>query len=258
MKLAHVDDLGDRAVVVNLNTHKRAALSPDLYAAIAEAFELAKNPRIRSVLFTAERSFFYSGGDLNTLIERRKLSEVERKQQIEGLHRSVSLIRQSPVPVIAAVKGGTAGAGFFIAMACDLVVSSEGVTFTAAYVKAGLVPDGGLTSALSRLVPRPFAMEMCLMARPVAAERLASAGAVNLVVPAVEVEAQAHVLADQLSKGPRDAMRQIRRLVSSAYEEREEDHLVNERDAMARAQGGPEAAEGISAFLEKRKPDFST
>ncbi len=161
------------------------------------------------------------------------------------------------MPVIAAVEGGAAGAGLSIALACDLIVATEGAKFIAAYVKAGLVPDGGLTSSLSRLIPRPLAMEMCLLAKPVSAERMAAAGAVNLVVAPGEADRQAHVLADTIAKGPRMAQGVIRSLVASAYEQREADQLAAERDAMARAQGGAEAAEGISAFLEKRKPDFS-
>lgn len=258
MNLARVDDLGDRLVVVNCNAARRGALSPDMYAAVDEAVATAADPRIRAIVLTSEGGFFCAGGDLNVLIERRKLTEDARRDKIEGLHGMIRAIRAAPVPVIAAVEGGAAGAGASLALACDLIVAAQGARFTAAYVKAGLVPDGGLTSALSRLVPRALAMEMCLLGRPVTAERMVALGAITQVTPAGETDAAAHALADALARGPRMAQSVIRDLVAGAYETPETAQLLAERDAMARAQGGDEAAEGIAAFLEKRAPEFGS
>lgn len=256
MTLARLEDAGDRVIVVNMNATRRGALSPDLYAAIGAALTRAADRRVRAVILTSEGGFFCAGGDLNVLIERSKLTEAERRDMIEGLHDLIRGIRACPVPVIAAVEGGAAGAGVSLALACDLIVAAQGAAFTAAYVKAGLVPDGGLTSSLSRMLPRPLAMEMCLLARPVPAERMYALGAINAVVPPGQCDAQAHALADALAAGPRDAQGAIRRLVSDAYEQTEASQLDAERNGMARAAGGAEAAEGIAAFLQKRKPDF--
>ncbi len=257
-QLARLDDLGDRAVVVNMNGARRGALSPDLYEAINAAVKLAEQPRIRAILLTSEGGFFCAGGDLNVLIERRGLSEAQRRGKVDELHGLIRGLRAAPVPVIAAVEGGAAGAGLSLALAADLIVAEAGAKFTAAYVKAGLVPDGGLTSSLSRILPRPLAMEMCLLARPVTAERMADLGAVNLVVPADEVLSAAHGLADRLAKGPPEAQRVIRHMMAEAYETTEAAQLDRERDAMAQAAAASEAGEGISAFLEKRAPRFST
>ncbi len=256
MTLARLDDRGDRLVVVNMNTTRRGALSPDLYAVIAQAMQAAEDPRIRAVILTSEGGFFCAGGDLNVLIERRRLTESERRDRVDDLHDLLRMIRACPVPVIASVEGGAAGAGVSLALACDLIVAARDARFTAAYVKAGLVPDGGLTSALARTLPRPLAMEMCLLARPVSAERMAGLGVVNQIAEPGACDAAAHALADALAAGPRMAQGVIRGLVSSAYETREARQLDAERDAMAAAAGGPEAAEGIAAFLEKRKPSF--
>ena len=255
-RLARMEDQGDRAVVVNMNAARRGALSQDLYDAIAAALELAQEERIRAVLLTSEGGFFCAGGDLNVLIERRGLSEAERRGKVDDLHNLIRGIRACPVPVIAAVEGGAAGAGASLALACDLIVAGAGAKFTAAYVKAGLVPDGGLTASLARMLPRPLAMEMCLLARPVTSERLLELGAVNAVVPDTEVLETAQALALRLAAGPRDAQRVIRGLVAGAYDAAEAAQLDRERDAMARAAGGGEAAEGIAAFLEKRAPKF--
>jgi len=254
--LARLEDQGDRAVVVNMNATRRGALSQDLYEAIDGALKLAQETRIRSILLTSEGGFFCAGGDLNLLIERRNLSEEERRQRVDALHDLVRGLRAAPVPVIAAVEGGAAGAGVSLALAADLIVAEEGALFTAAYVKAGLVPDGGLTSALARMLPRTLAMEMCLLARPQSAERLAQLGVINAIVPMGQALAAAQSLAQEIGAGPPQAQAAIRSLVSSAYETTEAEQLDRERDAMARAAGGAEAGEGIAAFLEKRPPRF--
>ncbi len=256
MSVARLEDQGDRLVVVNGNAARRGALSPELYDAINAAVAQAGDRRVRAVILTSEGGFFCAGGDLNVLIERRKLDPEERRGKVDLLHDLVRGIRACPVPVIAAVEGGAAGAGLSIALACDLIVAAEGARFTAAYVKAGLVPDGGLTASLARMLPRPLSMEMCLLARPVTAERMEALGAVNTVVPQGATLATAHDLADRLAAGPREAQGAIRRLVAEAYDQSETAQLDAERDAMVTAQAGDEAAEGIAAFLAKRRPQF--
>ncbi len=256
-ELARIEERGDRLIVVNDNAARRGALSPALYEAVGQACARANaEAHLRAVILTAEGGFFCAGGDLNVLIERAKLPEAERRIKIEGLHGMIRAIQSCRVPVIAAVEGGAAGAGASLALACDLVVAARGAAFTASYVKAGLVPDGGLTATLSRLLPRALTMEMCLLARPVRAERMAELGAINAAVPAGQTLAEAHALADALALGPPQAQEVIKKLVTSAPDTSFADQLSAEQDAMARAQGGPEAAEGIAAFLEKRRPDF--
>ncbi len=253
---ARLEDAGDRLIVWNGNQDKRGALSPELYACIQDAMTKASDRRIRAVILTADGPFFCAGGNLNVLIERRGISEEERRDKIDELHDLIRAMRACPVPIIAAVEGGAAGAGLSIALACDLIVAAKDAKFTAAYVKAGLVPDGGLTSAMARLLPRPLAMEMCLLGRPVLATRFAELGAVSRLATPGKAMEEAMILADALAAGPRDAQGVIRGLVADAYESSEVDQLDAERNGMAFAAGADEAAEGIAAFLEKRKPVF--
>ncbi|MEH6392604.1 MAG: enoyl-CoA hydratase family protein [Sulfitobacter sp.] len=253
---ARIEDKGDRIVVWNGNAHKRGALSPELYACIGQAMELAKEPRIRAVILTSEGDFFCAGGDLNILIARREMDKDQRRGKIEELHNLIRAIRSSAVPVIAAVEGGAAGAGLSFAMACDLIVAATGAKFTAAYVKAGLVPDGGLTASLARALPRQLAMEMCLLAAPVTVDRMAEFGVVNVITDKGKAFDEAMNLADRLAEGPRDAQAAIRGLVAQAYDVTEAAQLDAEGDAMAHATGADEAAEGIAAFLDKRKPNY--
>ncbi|MCV6594086.1 MAG: enoyl-CoA hydratase family protein [Silicimonas sp.] len=256
--MAWIEDKGDRLIIWNGNEGRRGALSPELYDAINAAMDQARAPRIRAVILTSEGGFFCAGGDLNTLIERRKLSSPDRRARIELLHDLIRAIRACPVPVIAAVEGGAAGAGVSLALACDMVVAAEDAKFTVAYVKAGLVPDGGLTASLARALPRQMAMEMCLMGRPVAATRLAELGVVSACPEAGATFALAMEMADHIARGPRTAQGVIRQMVAAAYDGPEADQLSRERDAMVTAVAGHEAAEGIAAFLAKRKPNFET
>ena len=250
-----IEDKGDRLIVWN-RSEKRGALSPEFYGAIREAIETADELRFRAVILTGAGSFFCAGGDLTILVERAKMSLDERRAKIEDLNAVIRSIRTSPVPVICAVEGGAAGAGLSIALACDLITAAQGAKFVAAYVKAGLVPDGALTSAMARTLPRQLAMEMCLLAHPQTAQRLAEFGVVNELTEEGGALDAAFALADQLSLGPRVAQGVIRGLVAQGYEATEEAQLLAEADAMSRAGGGEEAAEGIRAFLEKRKPQF--
>ena len=108
------------------------------------------------------------------------------------------------------------------------------------------------------MVPRPLAMEMCVLARPVSAERFEALGVVTCACPTDAVMSEAQRLADAIAAGPRTAQGRIRAMVAQAYDQPEAQQLVIERDAMARAIGGQEAAEGIAAFLEKRTPRYGS
>ena len=250
-----VEDKGDRLIVWN-RAEKRGALSPEFYAAIRDAVTQAEDSRIRAIILTGSGPFFCAGGDLTVLVDRATLPLEERRAKIEDLNSVIRAIRTSPVPIIAAVEGGAAGAGLSIALACDLITAGKGAKFTAAYVKAGLVPDGALTSALARSLPRQLAMEMCLLARPQEAQKLHALGVIAELCEDGDALGAAMAIADLLAQGPREAQHVIRGLVAQGFENSEEMQLSQEADAMSAAAGGAEAAEGIRAFLEKRAAQF--
>lgn len=253
---ARLEDAGDRLIIWNGNTDKRGALSPELYACIMQACEMASERRIRSIILTSEGPFFCAGGDLNQLIKSQGMPLDQRSARIDGLHNVIRAMRACPVPIIAAVEGGAAGAGLSFALACDIIVAAQGAKFVAAYVKAGLVPDGGLTAHLSRALPRQLSMEMCMLAQPVLAERMHALGVVNAMTEVGGTMDVARGFADRFAAGPRDAQAAIRKMVAAAYDATEAEQLDHERDAMGYATGAPEAAEGIAAFLEKRSPNY--
>lgn len=252
-----ISDLGDRLVVENRNATRRNALTPEFYEGLHHALRMAADqPRIGSVIVMGEGDFFSAGGDLNALMAARHLSDAERGDRIDRLNDLIRAIIACPRPVIAAVEGGAAGAGLSLALACDMVIAARDARFTAAYVNAGLVPDGGLTAALGMALPPQIAAEMALTGLPVDAPRLHMLGAINELTETGEAIVAAMALADRLALGPAAAQAAIKRLLTGWRATAFEAQLAAERDAMAEAMAGPEAAEGIGAFLGKRQPDF--
>ncbi|MEO1960315.1 MAG: enoyl-CoA hydratase-related protein, partial [Paracoccus sp. (in: a-proteobacteria)] len=200
--------------------------------------------------------YFCAGGDLNALATRAAMPRHERRARIEDLHDTIRAIRACPRPVIAAVEGGAAGAGLSIALACDLLVAAEDASFAAAYVRVGLVPDGGLTASLARRVPAGFAARMCLTGDPVPAARFAALGVVtDLVAPGQALE-HAAALAARMAQGPAAAHGAIKQLLAAAREGDFASQLDREAEAMADALAAPEAAAGLTARLNRTAPDF--
>lgn len=247
------------SLVLTLNVpKKRNVLSPELLEAMHEGLDLAlSDDAVSAVILQGANGFFCAGGDLDALAGRASMTLAERVDRIEILHVFVRRLRSFPKPVIAAVEGGAAGAGASIALVADLLVAAENSSITMSYVKAGLVPDGGATASLLRGIPQQLATEITLLGEPFPATRLAALGVVNrLAAPGTALDV-ALKMADRLARGPRVAQASILGLLDSAAERSFEEQLDRERQQMAEALGGTEAAEGIAAFREKRLPNFS-
>ncbi|WP_299358354.1 oxepin-CoA hydrolase, alternative type [uncultured Paracoccus sp.] len=253
-----IQDKGDRLVVINRNAARRNALSPDFTAGLRSALAQATAaPRIASVIVTGEGGFFCAGGDLTVLQNAGQMTEAQRRGRIADLAQLMREVMGCARPVIAAVDGGAAGAGFSLAFACDLIVAARDAKFTAAYVNAGLVPDGGLTGSLMAALPPALASEIALTGRPVGAERLHALGAINeLTEPGQALEA-ANALADRLAQGPAEAQASIKKLMVGARAQLMEQQFEAETPHMARALAGSEAAEGMAAFLTKRPAEYA-
>lgn len=245
-------------ILVNSNPKARNAITPQLYEELPAALdEAVRDPAIGAIVLAGDGDFFCAGGDLRQLATRRELPPAERRVKIERLHGLVRALRDCPKPVIAAVEGGAAGAGFSLALACDMLVAAHGAFFSMAYVKVGLTPDGGATAFLAQFMPRQLMTELCLTGERVSAERLHALGAVNrLAEPGQAIEA-ALALADGFADGPSSAIARIKQLCGHAHGAPLAAQLDLEADLMAVSQGDPEAAEGIAAFFEKRAPAFT-
>ena len=141
-----------RTMVLTLsNPEHRNALGPEIYAAGVEALNAAEgSAEVRSVVITGEGATFCAGGNLQRLLNNRQQPPEVQVQSIEGLHNWIEAIRAFPKPVIAAVEGAAAGAGFSLALACDFIVAARDAAFVMAYANVGLSPDGGATWRCAR------------------------------------------------------------------------------------------------------------
>jgi len=255
---AYFEDCGDRLVIYNSNVANRNAITPQLYDVITKALQLAcEADRIKSVLFAGEGTFFCAGGDLNRIRNRRFEPLEQRKILIEHLHDIIRKFRACPKPVIAAVEGGAAGAGVSLVYACDFIVASKTAKFTVSYVKVGLTPDGGITHRLMKMLPRPLVNELCLLADPISAERLYQLGALNRLSEPGEAFSDASAIADRLAKSPASALARIKTLLNAAEKSTVDEQMELERDHMAAAVAEEAAVEGITAFFDKRQPDYT-
>lgn len=236
----------------------RNSISPPVYKALQSAIIAAgEDPGVRAIVLTGRHGFFSSGGNIHNLKASAQSTMAEVTGNTDALNAMILSIRACPTPVIAAVEGGAAGAGLSLALACDMIVAAEAAKFVVAYVKIGLAPDGGVTHFLNASLPRQLVTEMCLTGNPVEADRLHVLGLVNAVAPVGEALATAQGMAAKLAAGAVGAMAIIKDEIGAAATNDLATHLAVEAGGINRARFGAEAAEGLSAFLEKRKPDFA-
>lgn len=247
-----------RTMVLTLsNPEHRNALGPEMYAAGVEALSVAESsPEVRSVVIVGEGSLFSAGGNLQRLQANRQQPPEVQEQSIEGLHGWIEAVRTFPKPVIAAVEGAAAGAGFSLALACDLVVAAEDAVFVMAYSNIALSPDGGATWALARALPRQLASELLMSGERIGAGRLHELGVVNRVTPAGTAFDEALALAERLNERAPNALSSIKELLNDAAGASLTSHLREERDHFVRNLHHANAGIGIAAFLAKRPPRY--
>jgi len=240
------------------NPDQRNALDPGVYRSGTSALaEAAADPAIGSVVLTGAAGTFSSGGNLARLRANREQHPDVQRNSVELLHRFVRAIRATPVPIIAAVEGVAAGAGFSLALACDLLIAADDAKFIMAYSRVGLNPDGGATAFLARGLPPQLAAELLFTGSPIGATRLSDLGVVNrLVAPGLACD-EALAWAATLAAGPRAALGRAKRLIEAAPHHDLDRQLDLEAELLTEAVHHREAREGIDAFLARRKPDFT-
>jgi len=180
----------------------------------------------------------------------------EQRARIDLLNAWIEKMRAFPKPVIAAVEGAAAGAGFALALACDLIVSARDARWLMAYVKIGANPDGGGSLFLCRGIPHQLAAELMLEGGLITADRLHGLGIVNRISEPGAALETAIAWATRLADGPTAAMGRIKDLIERAYGVPVQPHLTVEANYMNQSLYHPEGQEGVTAFMEKRKPNF--
>ncbi len=251
-----VSQSGRVVTVVNSNPGRRNSLSFEFYDAFAAVLDDAVSHDCGAIVLTGADGFFCAGGDMDGLQERANGSPAFRRAGVDRLNGMIGRMRSLPVPVIAAVEGGAAGAGLSMMLACDMVVAAKDAFVMAAYVKIGLTPDGGMTAFLAQSLPRQLATEMMMTGDRVPVERLYQAGAINRLVEPGMALTEAQALAARLADGPPRSLSGIKALTEAACHPHLEDLLDREAVSIAEALGGAEAHEGIAAFKSKRKPEW--
>lgn len=246
---------GQTMVLTISNPENRNALGPEIYAAGIEAMNVAESsPEVRSVVITGEGSHFCAGGNLQRLQTNRQQPPEVQAASIESLHNWIETIRAFPKPVIAAVEGSCAGAGFSLALACDLAVAAQNSVFVMAYANVALSPDGGATWSLMRALPRATALQLLMCGDRIDAQRLQALGVINAVSQPGEALTDALALAARLNARAPNALASIKELANDAPEASLHAQLAAERDHFVRNLHHANGGEGIAAFLDKRTP----
>jgi enoyl-CoA hydratase/carnithine racemase len=247
------DAEGIRRITMN-RPDKRNALTRAMYAGMAEALrEAASRPAVRAVLLTGGAECFTAGNDIGDF--RARGSEPgEVPSPAQGF---LATLRECPKPVVAAVGGVAVGIGTTMLLHCDLVYAAEGASFRLPFVDLGLCPEGGSSLLLPQRAGPLLANELLMLGGAFDAAVALRAGIVNAVVPGAELLAHAEEKARLLAAKPPSALAATKALLRRADEARLVEQMGEEFARFDRQLRGPEAAEALAAFAEKRKPDFS-
>jgi 2-(1,2-epoxy-1,2-dihydrophenyl)acetyl-CoA isomerase len=231
-------------------------LTKDLFSAIQKAI----SDKARAVVLTGEGRAFCSGGDLR---EMRQMWEKEGRieafleEPLKALHDVVLLIRETPVPFVAAVQGVCAGAGTNFALACDIVFAAENASFNEAFVRIGLSPDCGGSFFLPRAVGEKLAAELFMTGDSVSAERAAQIGMINRVTAAEDLMTEAVKMARKLALSPTASIGRIKQMLNASFSNNLAEQLDLEHKLQIESGKGNDFKEGVEAFFEKRAPRFT-
>ncbi len=248
---------GRTMVLTISNPEHRNALSPGMYAAGVEALSAAEtNADVRAVVLTGEGQVFCAGGNLQRLQANRQLPPAVQAQSIENLHNWIEAIRTFPKPVIAAVEGPAAGAGFSLALACDLIVAARNAVFVMAYSSVALSPDGGGSWSLGAALPRQLVAELLMGGERVSAQRLHELGVVNRLCEAGQALGQALDWAERLGARAPNVLASIKELINEADGNDLTAQLALEREHFVKNLHHVNGGIGIAAFLAKQVPRY--
>ena len=247
--------------VLTMNRPERLnALTREMLSGLRARLEtLAEDPDIGCVVLTGAGKAFCSGGDVKVQAATAGRSGLSPEQRTDALRSSMEvsrLLHGMPKPTIAMVNGVAAGAGFSLALACDLRIACESARMTTAFAKVGLSGDYGGTYFLTQLVGPSKARELYLTAELLDSARLLALGMVSRVVPDASLVSETMALANEFARGPRVAYRYIKRNLNVAEAGDLAKSLDSEAYGMLRCRESADHAEAAQAFVEKRKPAF--
>ena len=250
--------VADGVATITLNRPQvMNALDAEMLRALrAAAGRAEQDAAARAVVVRGAGPAFLAGGDVAVFhANLPRMPELVREGAAE-FHHAILALRRAPKPVLASVHGAVAGAGVSLIAAVDLAIAADGTKFTMAYGRLGTSPDGGATHTLPRLLGYRKALELILLSDPFDAQAALGLGLVNWVVGAEQLGAETDAIARRLAQGATAAYGEIKRLVYAGQDRTLAAQLEAEVEAFARCAGARDFAEGVTAFVEKRKPNF--
>jgi 2-(1,2-epoxy-1,2-dihydrophenyl)acetyl-CoA isomerase len=252
-----VEREGPVAVLTLNRPRSKNALDTALRSALAAALDrVGKDPSVRVVVLTGAGGAFCAGADLKAAMSENAGAFDKLDTVIDGYHAMIRSIVGAPKPVIAMVDGAAVGFGCDLALACDLRVLSSEAYLQEKFVKIGLMPDGGGTFWLPRLVGLARAMEIMLTGEPVTAARALELGIANRVVPQASLRDETLKLARELAKGPPLAFAAIKESVRASLGGTIDTALDLEKKGQMRCLVSSDCMEGVAAWMQKREPSF--
>lgn len=243
----------DGILSIRLNRlDKKNALGQSMYTALADAFEQAKSDaKVRVVLLTGGQDCFCSGNDVQDFMNLPKAGSDN------PVLRFMMALADCPKPVVAAVNGPAVGIGTTMLMHCDLVYAGASARLHMPFVNIGICPEFAASYLLPRIMGHPRAAELVLLAEPINAQKALDYGLVNEVLPDSDYQARALDRARTLAGKPPQALRATKALLKRWNREDVMKAIPVEFQTFVPMLGQPEALEAITAFMQKRKPDFS-
>jgi 2-(1,2-epoxy-1,2-dihydrophenyl)acetyl-CoA isomerase len=254
-------ELSNNVAIITLNRPDALnALSQKLVAELPQAIKEAVKENARAILLTGAGRAFCAGGDLREMQEiaqREGKIEAFFEAPLKMLHDCILLIRETPIPFIAAVNGVCAGAGTNFALACDIVFASEIAVFNEGFVKIGLTPDCGGSFFLPHCVGEKMAAEIFMTGESIPAQRALQMGMINRIVGAEHLMSEATAMAERLALAPTGAIGRIKKMINASFSNTLQEQLEMEHQAQIESGRSEDFKEGVRSFFEKRPPQFS-
>ncbi len=251
--------IDNRVATITLNRPDEAnGLNQDMANELNEAaIKCDNNDDIKAVIITAQGRFFCAGGDVKAMQDFDGKNGEGVKRLADELHRALSVFARMDVPVVTAINGTAAGAGFSMAITGDLVVAVESAKFTMAYTKIGLSPDGSSSYYLPRLVGLRRTQELMLTNRVLSAQEAMDWGLVTKVVADDDLMTEANKMAQIFVDGAKESNAMVKKLLLSSFDNSFETQMELEGRGIAACGNSLNGIEGVASFVDKRKPSFS-
>ncbi|WP_413299834.1 enoyl-CoA hydratase-related protein [Bacillus sp. 1P10SD] len=249
-----IEKIGNVEIIRMNEPNKRNALVMDMRAELLQAFsEAEQDDQVKVVILTGEGKAFSAGGDLSSI---RHSKHLETRKRLQSSQQLIMKILEMEKPVIAAVNGAAAGAGFSLALLCDLILASEQAFFVQSFVNIGLIPDFAAMHFLPLIIGPQKAKELMFMGERISAEEAYKIGIVNQVLPSETLLIKAIEIAGKMAKKPAVSVGMMKKIVNQHLNRNLKVLLELEAQGQDICSQTEDFKEGVNAFFERREPTF--